>query len=110
MRHEFSAKTKRAAYERSKGFCERCSAPLAPGNIIYDHDDPDYFSGDNSLENCVCCCKNCDGIKTPQDQKNIGRARRVNLKHIGAKKQKYKWGYGKNDKHKKKVNGAVVLR
>lgn len=74
-RNEFTKPTKRAALKRSGDLCEasgpryglpvgqRCNAPLSKG-VIYDHDDPDANSKDNSLENCRCICPGCNRFKT----------------------------------------------
>lgn len=75
-RREFTAKTKREAWERSGGACEaegdayglghgvRCGADLTRAGVEYDHEDPDANSKDNSLENCVCACRKCHLWKT----------------------------------------------
>lgn len=72
---EFSKETRRAALKRSGKRCEgsgpryglpegqRCNADLAYG-VIYDHDDPEANSHDNSLENCRCICPKCNRYKT----------------------------------------------
>lgn len=74
-RSEFSAQTKRDAWDRADGICEgagpmyglpegiRCNWNLRRG-VEYDHDDPDRNSRDNSLANCVCLCPHCHLYKT----------------------------------------------
>lgn len=95
MRHEFTRKTKVAAYERCKingiACCEgvlpsgeRCGLPLQVGRFTYDHRDPDFFSSDNSLENCQVLGWCCDRPKTAKDQGDIAKVKRVRDKHIGA--------------------------
>lgn len=75
-----------AAYKRSGGFCERCTAPLYPGKFRYDHDNPDGLTGEPTLENCVVACLACDSIKTPQDISNIARAKRRERNHAGIRR------------------------
>lgn len=86
MRREFPAKVKQAAYERSGGHCESCTAPLSPGHIHYDHVIPDGLGGEPVLDNCACICSACHGRKTAkQDVPRIAKAKRQRADHIGAK-------------------------
>lgn len=113
MRHEFDRKTKRSAWERSCGRCEgvidvdgnyvgdltwlrtfagadregwrRCDAILQLGRHVYDHIDPDYFSGCNDLENCQVLCQQCDAAKTAKDHGDIAKSKRIVDKAIKAK-------------------------
>lgn len=97
-RREFSAKTKDAAWERAGGICEaegpmyglpdgmRCTRDLNFG-VRYDHDDPDYNSKDNSLENCRALCPACDRHKTTtRDRPLIDRTKRQKRMARGIKK------------------------
>lgn len=90
-RKEFSDKTKTAAFERSKidgvPCCEKCKAPLQAGRFTYDHIDPDYFSKDNSLENCQVLGWCCDKPKTAKDQGDIAKTRRIIKRRAGIKKR-----------------------
>ena len=101
-RHEFSAKTKALAAERAAGHCERCTAKLYPGKIRYDHDIPDYLGGENTLENCVVACVNCDRPKTAKDIKRIAKAKRNFRSSHGIKKQRTitRW---------RKFDGTIVI-
>lgn len=77
MRHNFSPAVKRAARQRSGGFCEavgtlygleqgqRCNAPLAGKRVEIDHYPiPATDEGSDVLENAVTCCTECHGFKT----------------------------------------------
>ena len=106
-RREFPKSVKVAAFERAKGKCEDCSAPLYPGKFQYDHDLADGLGGEPTLENCKVRCTNCHGPKTTQhDIPAIAKAKRMKAKHIGATKPKRPWG----GRYRKKVSGEVVLR
>lgn len=99
-RREFSARTKRLAWERANGFCEgqihyseppyyyRCNAPIDLGEFHYDHIDPDWFSKDNELENCQVLCRQCHLDKTRLDIKNIAKSKRIMNKRMKAKKKR----------------------
>lgn len=101
-RREFPAKVKMAAFKRAKYRCEDCGAPLIAGKFHYDHDIPDGLTGEPTLENCVVRCLNCHGVKTREkDIPTIAKAKRVQAKHIGAKKAKRKMAY-------RKFNGEIV--
>lgn len=98
MRHEFSTKTKRAARERSGGFCEavgdvyglepgqRCNAPLSRG-VEFDHYPvPATERDSDGLENCVACCKTCHSHKTRTfDIPVQAKTKRVSDKHLGVR-------------------------
>jgi 5-methylcytosine-specific restriction protein A len=76
-RHEFSKATKKAALERSGGYCEaigplyglpsgqRCNRPLVALGVEYDHYPlPAHAEDSNTKENCVCACPVCHAFKT----------------------------------------------
>jgi hypothetical protein len=78
-RNEFSAPTKRSAYQRSGGMCEcyllarrgikgfsldGCGQELSGGNTFYEHVDPDALWGVNDLGNCAVLVKTCWRLKT----------------------------------------------
>lgn len=112
MRREFSKKIKLAAWERSGGRCETCTAKLFPGNTHYDHLIPDGLGGEPTLANCRAVCRACHGVKTAkEDVPAIAKAKRRQLARAGIKKRKrHSWGYGKDDPMKKKITGEVVPR
>ena len=77
VRHEFSARTKKAANLRAGGRCEargaiyglepgaRCTAILGAGNREHDHWPlAADIEGSDTLENCVTCCRRCHAYKT----------------------------------------------
>jgi hypothetical protein len=117
VRREFSAKTKRQAWERCGGECEyvrdgvRCRAPLDLGRFIYDHFCPDWYSKDNELENCQVICLPCDRDKTAVDQGNIAKSKRIIDKQIKARKPKGRPMAGtKASGLRKKFDGTVERR
>lgn len=76
-RSVFSAKVKKASWERSGGVCEavgavyglepgtRCTASISPGSYDSDHYPlPAHAENSNTLENCWCVCKSCHSYKT----------------------------------------------
>ena len=99
-RREFSARTKRQAWERANGFCEglrptehfavfeRCNAPIDLGGFHYDHIDPDWFSKDNELDNCQLLCTRCHKLKTQRDIKSIAKSKRIINKRAKIKSSK----------------------
>ena len=96
-RHNFSAKVKRQARERSGGFCEavgtvyglrpgqRCNAALDGKRVEIDHYPiPATDEGSDVLENAVACCVKCHAHKTatydvPMQAKN----KRMSDRHLG---------------------------
>lgn len=75
-RREFTAATKRDAFERSGGICEchrvwqlptcgtGCGGKLTIGNTFYEHIDPDALNGANDLDNCAVLVRTCWKLKT----------------------------------------------
>ena len=112
MRREFSAKVKQAAFERSGGYCESCTAPLSPGHIHYDHVIPDALGGDPTLDNCACICSACHGRKTSKsDVPRIAKMKRQRSQHIGAKSKSGPPLPGsRRSGWKRKMDGAIERR
>lgn len=87
MRREFPKAVKIAAFQRSAGHCEGCTAKLFAGGIFYDHRIPDAMGGDPVLSNCDVLCKVCHDAKTrQQDVPSIAKAKRREARNIGVKK------------------------
>ncbi len=76
-RHNFTAKTRRLAFERSAGQCEaagvvygleagtRCISEITLKTMDVDHYPlPAHVPGSNGIENAVACCKRCHAWKT----------------------------------------------
>lgn len=75
-RLEFSAATKREAFERSGGICEchrvwqlptsgtGCGLALGQGNQFYEHITCDALNGLNDLDNCAVLVRTCHKLKT----------------------------------------------
>lgn len=112
MRREFSKAVKLAAWQRSGGNCEICSARLYPGRFRYDHRKPDTFGGEPTIENCVVQCDACDKTKTyGQDIPAIAKSSRVRAKFLGLKKPKSRPMFGtKRSGFKRKFNGSIEKR
>ncbi len=84
MRLEFTRKTKVLAFQRSKGFCEECSARLVPGKFQYDHIKEANDGGDNSLANCKVLCTPCHQPKTTKYVQETRKHERIRDNNIGA--------------------------
>ena len=110
-RQEFPKAVKIAAFRRSEGRCEECTAKLFPGNVQYDHVIPDGLGGEPTLTNCMVLCRACHGLKTAKtDVPAIARAKRREARHVNAEKRKGTWGCGRNTPWKAKIGGRTVLR
>lgn len=89
-RLEFSATTKRKAFDRAMangGLCEcRCGAALQPPKVEYDHRIPCALGGDNSIANCMVLTAACHRTKTAnEDVPRIRKADRQKVAAINAK-------------------------
>lgn len=113
QRREFSKKIKLSAFERCKGFCEKCTAKLRPGQFEYDHDLSDAMGGEPTLENCVVACSACHKEKTTnQDVPLIAKSNRIRNRHQGIKKARRgrPMPGGRDSPFKIKMNGEIVRR
>lgn len=78
MRSEFSAPTKRTAYDRAGGRCEGCGAGLRDAEAHYHHILEARLGGDNSLANCWVVCIPCHKIIT----RETSQPRITKMKHM----------------------------
>jgi 5-methylcytosine-specific restriction endonuclease McrA len=110
-RREFSAKVKVAAFERSGGHCESCTARLHVGRFAYDHVLPDALGGEPVLSNCEVICDACHGAKTHKsDVPRIAKMKRQRVAHLGAKPKGRGFPCSRASGFKKKLDGTVVRR
>lgn len=113
-RREFTLKTKRAGFDRCKGFCELCDTYLLPGTEQYDHITPAGLGGSNQLDNLQVLCWPCHSDKTHRkggDRSKMYKADRQKKAHEGTKKRKGRPIPGSRDHYlKKKIDGTVERR
>lgn len=99
-RNNFSKDTKRQAFERSNGICEchliphvfkvACGCALGPGNVFYEHVNPDAISGRADLENCAALTKTCWSYKTNSyDKRVIAKSNRVQDRARGIRAEQF---------------------
>lgn len=102
-RREFSHKIRVAALSRSEHRCEgllagsdeRCNADLHRRKFHFDHDLPDWFGGEPTLENCKVLCVECHHEKTAGiDAPAIAKAKRIILREEGYRKPSRLQGQG----------------
>lgn len=122
-RLEFTAKTKRQAFERSSGICEcrmvpmlnrpqGCGQKLSEGRIRYEHIIPDNIRPDNSLDNCAALSLGCWREKTDTyDRKIIAKSNHVRDKARGIKRKPGRsFATNRNSLFKRKMDGTIVKR
>lgn len=114
-RTEFSARTKKAAWDRAKGICEcGCDQPFGnhpKSRPHYDHDMPDALGGDTSLENCKVLRVDCHRAKTAnRDTRPITKALRGERARRNIEAPKAIIPGSKASKFKRKIGGGTVLR
>ncbi len=123
-RLEFTAKVKRAAFQRSAGYCEcglvpelrrpgyGCGTKLAEGRIRYEHIIQDAIAHDNSLGNCAVLSIGCWREKTDKhDLPTIAKSNRVRDRSWGIKRRRSRpMPHGRGSRTKRKITGEVVPR
>jgi hypothetical protein len=111
-RREFPQKVRKAAFIRCcKGGsvpgipqCETCDGVLGPGDIFYEHMDPDGLGGEPTLENCKVHCKTCKKAKDKIDNPRMAKADRVLKATYGLKPSRQKIanrGFAKSEGQKR---------
>ena len=120
-RLEFTAATKRDAYDRSGGVCEchlipwlnrpdGCGVRLRDGQMNYEHINPDNIRSDNSLDNCAMLSRTCWREKTDRyDRKVIAKSNHVRDRARGIKSRSTFRG-SRNDTVKKTMRSESVVR
>lgn len=110
MRREFPAKVRAAAFDRSGGHCEKCTAFLYTGKFAYDHIIADSIGGEPTLSNCAVLCDNCHDEKTAKlDTPRAAKTKRQHSKHIGARPRSRMPG-SRASGLKKRMDGTVERR
>ena len=61
---KFSAKIKRAVYERQEGICAKCGGHFDLKQMEADHITPWSAGGKTEINNCQMLCKNCNRRKS----------------------------------------------
>lgn len=112
-RKHISTKARRDLFLAHSGVCHICGGKIMPGLDAWEveHVIPLALGGDDGPSNWRPAHAKCHKAKTRQDASDIGRARRVHAKHIGASApSRTPMPYGRHDRRKKKIDGTVVDR
>lgn len=122
-RLEFTARTKRQAYDRSNGICEcgrvpmlnrpnGCGQKLTEGRIRYEHIIPAEMTRDNSLDNCAALTLGCWREKTDKyDRKVIAKSNHSRDRTRGIRRARSRpFPTNRDQPWKKKISGEVVRR
>ena len=119
MRQEFSAKTRRTAFERAAGICEchrlvnvpgiipgGCGAQLVLGLINFEHVICAELGGEPTLENCATLTRTCWRIKTDKyDLPTVAKTKRQHAKNVGTR-VKRPW----HPTLRRRLDGTVVSK
>ncbi len=107
---EFSKAVKLAAWQRSGGHCESCTAKLFAGNVEYHHDRECTYDGDATIGNCIVLCRGCHRMHTSERVPIIAKSNRVRNAHLGIKRKRSGFATNRSGRFKKRMDGTVVPR
>lgn len=109
MRKSFSDKQRLEIFRNAGGICHICGGKINGAKEAWDveHMVALGMGGTNEDDNLAPAHVKCHKTKTKDDVQKIAKTKRVNLKHMGAKKKR-PWPGTKT--HKRKVDGTVVER
>ena len=112
-RRRMSTTRRLRIFQAAKGICHLCDGKIDGTREAWDADHviPLEISGDDSDDNLRPAHERCHSIKTgSKDIPVIAKAKRVEAKHIGAKKSKATLAGSRASKWKKPINGPAVRR
>lgn len=106
------SRTRRLALFREQhGRCHLCGGFIqATQAWELEHVIPLAMGGADDETNWALAHTKCHRTKTVRDLLELGRARRREAKHFGAKRSRNPLPGGRNDKLKKRIDGTVVRR
>lgn len=112
-RRHISTKQRAELFLAHKRICHICGGEIDGIRERWDveHIIPLALGGDDEPSNWAPAHVACHKLKTKQDAADIGRARRVSARHVGATApSRTPLPCGRRSKWKKKINGSVVPR
>ena len=112
MRRSLSTTQRLHLFLRAQGHCQACGWRLSPGTRWeVDHVIPLALGGSNRPDNLQVLCAPCHGSKTARrDAPMLGKVKRVQARHLGARRSTNIIPGSRRSGLKKKVNGQVVRR
>jgi 5-methylcytosine-specific restriction enzyme A len=110
-RKTISTKQRVKVFSNHAGVCHICGGKINVGEAWeVEHVIPFAMGGADDESNWVPAHTKCHANKTKSDVANIAKAKRREIRHIGAKKTKTPLPFGKGSAFKRKLDGTVVKR
>lgn len=101
-------------FDAHQGTCCICYTKInaARGDKwIVEHIKPLWLGGEDEERNLAPAHDYCARTKTSAEAPVKAKGDRVRANYLGVKKtRRHRWGYGKDDPMKKKIDGTVVVR
>ena len=87
-RKRFSAKAYMSRLLEFGGKCADCGCKTGGANgLDWDHVTPLEMGGEDTLDNLQPLCKPCHKLKTREDKRHIGKAKRMDQRQAGIGRQ-----------------------
>ena len=110
-RRAFSARERLDYFLRANGNCAQCALKITPGKRWdIDHVIPLALGGSNEASNLQILCQPCHTQKTRTDLSANAKARRIQIRHLGASRSKRPLPCGRQSPFKKTIDGKILKR
>ena len=111
-RRSLSARRRLQAWERTKGVCVICEAPIdgVRERWIIEHIRALELGGPDDLTNMGPAHEACGRTKTRDDHARTAKAKRQKIQHLGAAEPSRPLPGSRGTLFKRKINGRVILR
>jgi 5-methylcytosine-specific restriction endonuclease McrA len=112
VRRKLTPRRRLQVWETTDGLCVLCGRRIdgARERWIAEHVTALELGGPDALDNMGPAHEACAFVKTQDDHRRAGQAKRQKIRHIGANASKRPMPFGKGSPWKRKLSGEIVPR